>query len=1121
MTCRDAAALCLPVERTEVLYAVATGDVRLWERRIIHCAHKRVIAAAAIASSDTVDRRGSGVSAEGENRSAPGPSQPQQQQQKQRKGTNDHGGMFGRLWSSLPAVAPTTSGAAVTSGEDNGADFSHYTGPNFYILMELMQGAMNMTTEAVKNDASACAPTLIQRMPWSGDLLTALLNIMIFHGSVPAVGRFLGVLLSSYVMALVFHRCRRDGRAARAQPTEKLKTNKEGDEVGGAHMRLLQSEAFTTLIARLAQIYFPLWRRLKGAGEDPARRTEVRAQTGQLQLHVRCLPLPQSHKNPLTKWRSMTSGGANEDGGGGDDNSQAAASRGFQSKIIESVFNQRNTRRAWVGLRVCSDAKRRGNLGVAAKVTPAAAANEKKAEAGDEDKDTDGEEDNNAEDVPLTLEHVQEIVVCIALAELGRLVLLSDVADVPGDAFQDVHAPQRGQRGMLEESAREEVSEASCVEFVAHVRRGGNASTAEQVRDVAAILREVGDAWRRQLLTDAAASTSEQTQPGRGTHPRVNSNHCWVVVAMCRVLKCVSQTLGGVCLTSAFEPTQREGRQRPWEYQEKDLWYVNLLLTCLCVAGGQLPQSLTQFALRLTEFTLSDMLLMNGRAHASAAPPLQQATSGCCTIDGVNVNGHDDAKDPAAERLRLTSDRVWNAEARQRYLAASALRTTVLRFMRDCYARGSVAPTDTHARLLSAVLRQQVLLWERSLRGVVLLAPHVRSSATSLPHDGADFWRRDAFIAVDPREQPEVVYKLVWWRTLMLLECLCALRDMFAAGAVCGFLCDTVPFVSAIGELGRVLQMVCWIDLDARRATPPRTRHSRASRETAKASFATAEVFPFPVLAATERRFFIGAMLVYGISAMADALLFFHAWIDRCELHAGAGAGEGDSENDGTNSNQRKVPVSSSDAGVANACRRWVADVLLSLLLPSLVRVLQSIAFCVPTEPMLPALLRLNRSVEFRATSPAAWAGDHAARGNARMHEACCQHATKLTPGTTTTSSSAWASTPFTECLQVAREVMTLACSVQQVLLSHNHRVLVPAPPHDEEMARWMMTPFANIPHSLLGDTAPRCKVLLHIVEGFLQRVPWTGWASAPSRGPRDAGCAKTSIFDSQEAGTR
>ncbi|ESL08008.1 hypothetical protein TRSC58_04297 [Trypanosoma rangeli SC58] len=1109
MPFRDAAALHLPVERTEVLYAVATGDVRLWERRIIHSAREHVIAATAIGSSDTVDRRGGGASAQRKNPSAPGLSQPQKQQQ--RKGTDDRGGMLSCFWSGLPAVAPATSAEAVTSGEDNGADFSQYTGPNFYILMELMQGAMYMTTEATKTDASACAPTLIQRMPWSGDLLTALLNMMIFHGNVPAVGRFLGVLLSSYVMALVFHRCRRDGSAARAQSTEKLKANEEGDETGGAHMQLLQSEAFTALIARLAQIYFPLWRRLNGAEEDPARRAEARAQAGKLQLHMRCLPLPQSHRNPLTKWRSRSSGGASEDGGGGD-SSQAAASRGSRSKIIESVFNQRSTRRACVGLRACSDAKQRGNLGAAAKAMPAVAANEK-AEAGEKDEDADGEEDENVEDVPLTLEHVQEIVVCIALAELGRLVLLSDVADVPGGASQDVHAPPRGQGVTPEESAREEASDASCAAFVTYVRRAGSASTAELVRGVAVILREVGGAWRRQLSTDAAASTSEQTPPGRGTHPRVNSNHCWVVVAMCRVLKCVSQTLGGVCLTFALEPTQREGCQQPWMYQEKDLCYMNLLLTCLCVAGEQLPPSLAQFALRLTEFTLSDVLLMSGHAHASAAPPPQQATSRRCTIDGVNDDGHDDAKDPAAERLRLTSDRVWNAEARWRYLAASALRTTVLRFMRDCYARGSVVPTDTHARWLSALLRQQVLLWERSLRGVVLLAPHVCSGATSLPRDEADFEQRDAVIAVNPREQPEAAYRMVWWGTQMLLECLCALRDMFAAGPVCGFLRDTVPFVAAIRELGRVLQMVCWIDLDARRATPPGARHSKASRETTEASVAAAKVFPFPVLAATERRFFLGAMLVYGISATADALLFFHAWTNRWELHAGAG----DPESAGTNINQRKDLASSSGVGVLNACRRWVTDVSQSLLLPSVVRVLQSIAFCIPTESMLPALLRLNRSVEFRAASHVAWTGDHAARGNARMHETCRQHATVLTPGTTTTSSSAWAPTPFTECLHVAREVMALASSVQQVLLSHNLRALTPASPHDEKMARWMMKPFGNASLSQPGDTAPRCKVLLHIVEGLVQRVPWAGCASAPLRDPRDVGGAKTSVLTAGE----
>ncbi|RNF05736.1 uncharacterized protein Tco025E_07735 [Trypanosoma conorhini] len=1095
MPFRDAAAaLHLPVERTEVLYAVATGDVRLWERRIIRCARDRVAAAAsATASSDTVDSRGACTSRDVETPSAADHSQPQQQQQQQphQTGTAERGGMFSFFWSGSPAAAPTASASATATSEaDDRADFSQYTGPNFYTLMELVRGAMRVTTEAGQTDASVPAPTIAPgRMCWSGDLLTALSSLVMFHGSVPAVGRFLGVLLGSYVMAVVSHRCRRDGAAARAPPTERPNANEAGGDAGEADMRIFQSEAFAALIARLAQIYFPLWRSLSGAGEEAARRAETGASAmpPQLLLHTRCVPLPPSHRHPLTIWRGT--------GGGGDgDNSPAAEPRGLRSRIISSMFNRRSTHRACAGLRLCGDATRAGRLGAARTTEPHAAAKNKRKEAtAEDDTDVDEEEGENAAEVPVTLEHVREIVVCVALAELGRLVLFSDVAEAPGGGDpRDSHSLQRGQ-GTTPAEPAEDASDASWAAYLACVRRGAGASTAERMRDVAAILRAAGDAWRRQLSTGAAASTPEEQAPGRGTHhPRVNSNHCWVTVAVCRVLKCVSQTPWGVCLTSALAPTRHGGLQRPRAaYQEKDFYYMNILLTCLCVAGEQLPPSLAQFALRLMEFNLSDVLLLGRSVGAETPrqqqplPPPQQTTGGRCTTERAQAGGRGDATDPAVERDGLAAGRARNAEARRRHFAAAALCTTTLKSLRDSYARGSVAPRDTHVRWLSALLRQQVLLWERSLRRAVLLGPHVRSSATSPLDERTYLAQRDAFIAVDPREQPEAVCSLVWWRTRMLLECLCALRDMFAAGVACGLLQDTTAFVAAMRELGRVLQMVCWIDLDAARATPPGARHSETPA-------AAAEVFPFPVLAATERRFFVGAMLVFGMGAAADALLSFHAWVDRREAAAG------DTESGDASGGQEKCAAASSDGGAANARRLWVDDFSLSLLLPSVVRVLQSLAFCVPAESMLPAILRLSHAVEFTSISHVAWAGDQAPRDNFSTCGDGRQDATGAAAGTTA-ASSACTATPFAACLRVAGEVMALASSVQRVLLSRGLRVLAPAPAHDEALARWMMAPFANNPLPQPGDAAPRCQVLLHIAEGFVLRVPWAGWAAAPA----------------------
>ncbi|EAN82355.1 hypothetical protein Tc00.1047053485889.16, partial [Trypanosoma cruzi] len=221
MPCEGGVGLHIPMERAEVLCAVGTGLVRPWERRIVCYALKHVSAAAEAAlpsteSHGSSDGSGSDENTEGRNASmeeisAAGPNKQEEQKRQRREETGGGEGVGSHLWSMFFGASKNTS-ADATNEEDCNADFSHYSGPQFYLLMEMVQDAMIVAKETSQSPASVTTSTCTfsRRMSWNFDLLTALLNLLIFHGNVPAVGRFLSVILSSYVMALLFHRCCHD-----------------------------------------------------------------------------------------------------------------------------------------------------------------------------------------------------------------------------------------------------------------------------------------------------------------------------------------------------------------------------------------------------------------------------------------------------------------------------------------------------------------------------------------------------------------------------------------------------------------------------------------------------------------------------------------------------------------------------------------------------------------------------------------------------------------------------------------------------------------------------------------------------------------------------------------------
>ncbi|PBJ71644.1 hypothetical protein BCY84_16602 [Trypanosoma cruzi cruzi] len=1124
MPCEDGVGLHIPMERAEVLCAVGTGLVRPWERRIVCYALKHVSAAAEAAlpsteSHESTDGSGSDENTEGRNASmeeisAAGPNKQEEQKGQRREETGGGEGVGSHLWSMFFGASKNTS-ADATNEEDCNADFSHYSGPQFYLLMEMVRDAMIVAKETSQSPASVTTSTcnFLRRMSWNFDLLTVLLNLLIFHGNVPAVGRFLSVILSSYVMALLFRRCCHDrdgGGIVRVQLSEKKTGKEEEDDNGLSDMRLVQSDAFISLISRLAQIYFPLWHKLKGEGADLARRTEKKLPAPL--LHTRCVPIPSSRQNSLTMWRKMNSNGVC---GNLPDNSL----QGFQSRIIELVFNQMNTCNLGVGLLPCNNEKQGDQMNETTKKknVERGANMKEESKTGKEENHVDGEE--KEKDVTLKWEHVQEIVICIALAELGRLVLLSDDFYAPGNGHHGNHSHHGGQGMKREEQHREaedrdedEKEEDALrnntpgLKYLECVRRCGSSGTVEQMRDMAIILRAVEDEWRQQLPTDVSDSTGEELMRKRGSHPFITSNHRWLVNTMCIVLKFVSQTSGSLCLTPLCQSDQQRECQRPMPYQEKDFYYMNLLLTCCCVAGEQIPKKISHFALCLTEFTLSNVLM--GRRGGEDAPLLQRDTNDRFADERGNAGRQGDGMDSGAERKGLAGDRASNEEAKRQYIAASALCTTTLGFLRCCYKYGSVTLKNEHIRWLSALLRQQVMLWERWLRRAVLLKSLVRKSAKSSLRHAPHTVQSDTGRVLDQQGPHEEACSFVWWHTRILLDYLCVFRDMFSVGVACQFVNDTAPFCTSMQELGRVLQMTCWIDLDGLKATPSGT-------------YAVAfGVVPFPVLAATERRFFIGAMLVYAMSATADTLLAFQRCMENNQAYfADVDDCEDTTEKDDTKTVSLTGTTESSGGNVAYvtedsliARRLWVNDFFLSVLLPSFGRVMQGIAFCVPDESMLPAILRLGRSVEFQYVSHIEGAKDHEAweRRSGKTH--VLSTAATTTPQTTgqekkfffqgmtlsssSSPSSIRTSTPFSETLRVAMGVMALASNSQQALLSHISRVFAPMVTREDVMARWMLDKFRNLPHPQQGDAFSRCQILLHVVENFVLHVPWAGWAS-------------------------
>ncbi|EKF26272.1 hypothetical protein MOQ_010045 [Trypanosoma cruzi marinkellei] len=1152
MPCEDGVGLHIPMERAEVLCAVGTGLVQPWERRIVCDALKHASVAAETAvpsteSHDSTDGSGSDENTEGKNASleeisAAGLNKQEAQKNQQRVETGDGEGVGSQLWSMFFGASKNTS-AAATNEEDCNADFSHYSGPQFYLLMEMVRDAMMLSKETSQPLASVTNSTCTfsQRMCWNLDLLTVLLNLLIFHGNVPAVGRFLSVILSSYVMALLFRRCRHgrgDGGIVQSQPSEKrMGQEVEGDK-GLSDMRLVQSDAFISLISGLAQIYFPLWHKLRGEGADLVRHAEKKLPAPL--LYTRCVPLPLSRQNSLTMWKKMNSNGVRG-------NPPDVSLQGLQSRIIELVFNQMNTCNVGVGLLPCNNEKQGDPMNETTKKKSVEKEEEKKKKkernkTGKEGKHVDGEE--KGKDVLLKWEHVQEIVVCITLAELGRLVLLSDALYASGNDPHGNHNHHGGQ-GLKREEAHREAEDRDEDEekeeeekalrnntpgltYLACVRRCGSSGTVEQMRDMAIILRAVEDEWRQQLPTDISDSTGEELMRKRVTHPLVKSNHRWLVNAVCTVLKFVSQTSGSLCLTPLYQSEQQRECQRPMSYQEKDFYYMNLLLTCCCVAGEQIPKKLSHFALCLTEFTLSNVLM--GKRGGEDAPLLQKDTNGRFAAERENAGGQGDGTDSGAERKGLGGDRASNEEAKRQYIAASALCTTTLSFLRCCYKYGSVTLKNEHIRWLSALLRQQVLLWERWLRRAVLLKPLVCKNAKSSKRHVPHTVQKDPDRVLDQQGPHEEACSFVWWHTRILLDYLCVFRDMFTFGATRQFVNDTTLFCTSMQELGKVLQMTCWIDLDGLKATPP-------------GMYAVAfGVVPFPVLAATERRFFIGAMLVYAMGATADTLLAFHRCIENNQ------ACFGDTDDYG-NATEKDATNTVSLRGVAESCgghvacvtedsliarRFWVDDFFLSLLLPSFSRVVQAIAFCVPDESMLPAILRLGRSVEFQCVSHIAGVKEHEARE--RRNDKTHVTSTDVTTTSQTTGqeknfffqshplsssssfSSLWASTPFAETIRVAMGVMALANNFQQVLLSHISRVFAPIVTREDAMARWMMDTFRNLPHSQQGDTFSRCQILLHVVENFVLHVPWAGWASQPLQGNHNVEDASLSLVEGEGA---
>ncbi|KEG09483.1 hypothetical protein DQ04_05141020 [Trypanosoma grayi] len=1067
----------VPLERTEVLFALGTGDVRAWEERLLrHALAGLKDPSATVTQAEGESKSGSVASARThlttEMASFPSCIRHKQHQGQREGDTNT---------SSSSSICPSgwlpvaLLGAPVARGSAMNVDFSLLSGKEFYLLMELMK-----LTTTTSEPGRSTAPPSASPMCWNDELLQVLSCLLTFHGTVPAVGRFVSLLLCSCVMELL-----RRQRAVVDRDCAPAATHARGREMNAAekneqraHLAFLRRGAFAALLSRLGQLYFPLWRAFREEGAEKRLG---------FSLYTRCVPLPTSLCDALTVFSSnrgrvggstTTTTTTSNSNSSGRNEQESSRGRTLRAKVMELVFNQTNTLKAGVGLSATSSSPNsRGNNDAAERTGDAS-----------EMMSTQGDLD-----VPLRWEHVQEIAVCIALAELGRLALLHNGWDET-QPFDGCHDPQqqKGQPDVKNEGS------GSYVEFLRRTRYCGGCSTSARMNTSAKILLTAGEEWKGLFSDDGSVTgtSSETTTPQRQESCGDNegNNYLWIARAVQDVLEVVCCASGGVLLP----PSEPEQRDCSWLYAQQDFCYINLLLTCCCIAGVRLPASILPFTAQLTQLALS-------HAVVKGDPESEEVAFSCVGGSSAVSSGHTTEK-TGGGHVKVEGASDDGNEART--VATGTLCMTACKFLRLGYQRGCVVSNNEHIRWLAAVLQKQIQLWERCLRHITLFMTLTRAESATRCGGSERLTLKEAAVHSEWQQQLQKrLWRALCWHTRTLLECLFVFRDLFRFAATWSVVNDTAPFRAVLQELGEVLQMVCWIDANGRDDIAPVAAASSALLLT-----------PFPVMVDVGRRFYLGAMLVFVVSATTDTLLWYQNWLDEREAFFSDGdeADDGNirfTENRNTMGGAGDPSASLADmeccpSGTAavdafTSVQGWLYDVFLLVLLPSCGRVLQSIALCAPLEAMLPAVLSVHNFVKSNSLLHLAMAG--------REGEACQSNTNSNSSGTSRMDGTAHplmpscALTAFSETLTVAMEVMAVATDVQRVVL---HRVSLVTPAEndvgDNETHRWILH---------------RGEAALRVMEHLVLWAPWAAWAPTPPRHPNTVTLPKSGCCCSTSTG--